>query len=473
MFHNKAPFPGKNMKEVELKLKEKNIKFKSKLNPEVTKWIIKMLQLYPKDRPSIKDVLNDSFFQGYMKKEDMKNGNGQSPKDEKNIFKVNSSSTQSSIHRIESTESTDTNLMKNLSCSSSNSQFSSYPLSKFNSFGKFESLPNSHERPIEEATPTKQHFKKKHNESIYTEIKTNEESKHNNVNNIIKKASNYIIQSDKFTNPSSSSIKVIKTTKNVPIQHNNSQSNSSGNNYPTQSDTIKIKLSNLNNSHNTPSNPLPISQNDGAFKKKFANSVIEHSKNIITNNNNNVDINNLIKTNSLNQSNPVQIREYSKTTNSKLYQKLLKERNRSKSKPKTKNLKDIFKNSTPNKNPSKNTPTVKRPLKFSKRVIKYQNEKSPEKTNITNYNSYASNIPQNKNSEKIGVPTKMKSNSPNRVFKNSNFALDQFKSHIPSSRNNYANDMQPKIIRKVDRKVVQTNNISSPYSSSNRYVRNS
>lgn len=50
------------MEDVKNKIKKNQINFKKDIQPEIKKWIVKMLNVYPKHRPHVKDILADSFF---------------------------------------------------------------------------------------------------------------------------------------------------------------------------------------------------------------------------------------------------------------------------------------------------------------------------------------------------------------------------------------------------------------------------
>ena len=62
LFHKKAPFRGRSVEEVKKKIKLNQIVFKKDLDPEIRNWIIKMLNVYPKNRPHVKHILSDPYF---------------------------------------------------------------------------------------------------------------------------------------------------------------------------------------------------------------------------------------------------------------------------------------------------------------------------------------------------------------------------------------------------------------------------
>ena len=68
LFHDKAPFPGRSVEDVKKKIKKNQINFKKDIQPDIKKWIVKMLNIYPKHRPHVKDILADPFFSQYRKK---------------------------------------------------------------------------------------------------------------------------------------------------------------------------------------------------------------------------------------------------------------------------------------------------------------------------------------------------------------------------------------------------------------------
>ena len=57
MIHKKAPFRGRRMGDVKLKIKKNKIIFKDDLEPEIKKLILQMLQVDPKKRPKVADIL--------------------------------------------------------------------------------------------------------------------------------------------------------------------------------------------------------------------------------------------------------------------------------------------------------------------------------------------------------------------------------------------------------------------------------
>jgi len=67
LFHDKAPFPGRSVEDVKKKIKRNQINFKKDVQPEIKKWIIKMLNVYPKHRPNVADILADPFFNRHKK----------------------------------------------------------------------------------------------------------------------------------------------------------------------------------------------------------------------------------------------------------------------------------------------------------------------------------------------------------------------------------------------------------------------
>lgn len=62
MFHKKAPFKGRNVSEVKKNLKQNKIVFKKDIDPQVKEWIIKMLNILPKKRPKVSEVLKCPLF---------------------------------------------------------------------------------------------------------------------------------------------------------------------------------------------------------------------------------------------------------------------------------------------------------------------------------------------------------------------------------------------------------------------------
>lgn len=65
LFHGKAPFRGNSSQEVGKKLLKREMKFKKSIDRDVAGWIIKMLQIYPKERPNIDQILEDGYFKQY------------------------------------------------------------------------------------------------------------------------------------------------------------------------------------------------------------------------------------------------------------------------------------------------------------------------------------------------------------------------------------------------------------------------
>lgn len=443
MFHNKAPFPGKNMEEVKMKFSKKEIIFKKDIHPEITKWVVKMLQIYPKQRPNIQEILSQPYFKSFQK----------SNKSEQNIFKTNSSLSELSGQMISSRESNESDLMRNISNSSTNSQPDSYPLSKFTTFGTLETLKTSNN--IEQNIPQMK-FKKKPNESIYSEIKNNNQNEFE----LVQKATNYIMESDILKNPSSSSSSV-KIIKKTPIEPSTKTmpANLNKNLFKKKKAAFKPKINYISNSQiQTPnSNYEPI-------KNKLTQSVFQSStsnpKNSIIQKNKE-PLKNLKQNLKIEKSNKIEQKFYSKTTNSKLFEKLISERKRSKSKNKqTKNNKN-FKKMIHKTNLNKNLLHLnkKAPLKFNKyssRVIPMNNNESSKSSRL----------------QEIPVTHKMKSNSPNRYMSQSN-GTGNYIGLASSSVSNYDSNLQPKIIKKGDRKVIKTKMIYNPHLSSNRHERKS
>ena len=50
------------MEDVKKKIKRNQINFKKDIQPEIKKWIVKMLNVFPKQRPNVTDILADPFF---------------------------------------------------------------------------------------------------------------------------------------------------------------------------------------------------------------------------------------------------------------------------------------------------------------------------------------------------------------------------------------------------------------------------
>jgi hypothetical protein len=61
--HKKAPFRGRRMGDVKLKIKKQKINFKKDLDPEIKQLIIRMLQIDPNKRPDAAEILTLPFVQ--------------------------------------------------------------------------------------------------------------------------------------------------------------------------------------------------------------------------------------------------------------------------------------------------------------------------------------------------------------------------------------------------------------------------
>lgn len=79
LFHDKAPFPGRSVEDVKNKIKKNQINFKKDIQPEIKKWIVKMLNIYPKNRPHVRDILADPFFSRYRQMIEDSQLRGESP----------------------------------------------------------------------------------------------------------------------------------------------------------------------------------------------------------------------------------------------------------------------------------------------------------------------------------------------------------------------------------------------------------
>lgn len=62
MFHKKAAFKGNRVEDVKQKIKENRIEFRKDLNEEWKKLTLLMLQINPKKRPAVKDILSIRFI---------------------------------------------------------------------------------------------------------------------------------------------------------------------------------------------------------------------------------------------------------------------------------------------------------------------------------------------------------------------------------------------------------------------------
>lgn len=67
------------MEDVKKKIKQNKINFKKDIQPEIKRWIVKMLNVYPKQRPDVKDVLADPFFNRHRRAIEESQAKGLSP----------------------------------------------------------------------------------------------------------------------------------------------------------------------------------------------------------------------------------------------------------------------------------------------------------------------------------------------------------------------------------------------------------
>ena len=68
MFHKKAPFRGNDTETVKKNIKRNKIVFRKDINSEIRRITIKMLNMYPKHRPTVSEVLEDPFFTNIRQK---------------------------------------------------------------------------------------------------------------------------------------------------------------------------------------------------------------------------------------------------------------------------------------------------------------------------------------------------------------------------------------------------------------------
>lgn len=68
LFHKKAPFKGRRVEEVKQKIKENKMEFKKDLKDEWKKLIKLMLQIDPKKRPNVNDILSIRFIKEFTDK---------------------------------------------------------------------------------------------------------------------------------------------------------------------------------------------------------------------------------------------------------------------------------------------------------------------------------------------------------------------------------------------------------------------
>lgn len=70
LIHKKAPYKGRRMEDVKQRIKENRVVFKKDIDAEVRAIIFRMLQMAPKKRPSVSDVLQTPFIRGVRQRMD-------------------------------------------------------------------------------------------------------------------------------------------------------------------------------------------------------------------------------------------------------------------------------------------------------------------------------------------------------------------------------------------------------------------
>jgi hypothetical protein len=70
LIHKKAPYKGRRMEDVKKRIKENRVIFKKDIEPEIKSIIFQMLQMMPKMRPSVSEILRNPFIQNIRQKMD-------------------------------------------------------------------------------------------------------------------------------------------------------------------------------------------------------------------------------------------------------------------------------------------------------------------------------------------------------------------------------------------------------------------
>ena len=68
MFHKKAPFKGRRARDVKAKIQTGKIMFRKDLDPAVQDLVKSMLQINPRRRPSVAQILQSPFIQSIKAK---------------------------------------------------------------------------------------------------------------------------------------------------------------------------------------------------------------------------------------------------------------------------------------------------------------------------------------------------------------------------------------------------------------------
>ena len=68
LIHKKAPYKGRRMEDVKKKIKENRVVFKKDVHPQIKDIIFQMLQMIPRKRPSVSELLSQHFFKEVQNK---------------------------------------------------------------------------------------------------------------------------------------------------------------------------------------------------------------------------------------------------------------------------------------------------------------------------------------------------------------------------------------------------------------------